>query len=81
MNRHQRRAARIKDPKGNSLDSYLLQILERDAQGRPTLTRLCHDDEVLGDVLGEDGVANARDGLRPEFLLIWCPPIQAKVPS
>lgn len=65
MNRHQRRAARVRGPKGETLDVFLLRIIERDKQGRPTLTRICYDEEVLSDVVGDDG--------RPVFQLVWIP--------
>lgn len=59
MNRHQRRAARIRGPKGEPLEIRMLQILERDEQGRPTLTRLCWDDEILGaERAADDGGGN-----------------------
>ena len=42
-----RREIRVRDPKGNQLASMLLQVIERDASGRPTACRLMHDDETL----------------------------------
>lgn len=49
MNRHQRRAGRIRDPKGNPLDVYLVEIRERDHLGRPTVVRILYDEERAGD--------------------------------
>jgi len=68
VNRHQRRAAqatsKIRDPKGTLLEPALLDIRERDAQGRPTIVRICWDDERLGDVVVDKN---------PQMLLCWLP--------
>jgi hypothetical protein len=65
MNRHQRRALRVKGPKGEMLECRLLLIDERDvATGRPTSVRVCYDDETIEDV-----VQGRRTGV--EFLLVW----------
>lgn len=66
MNRQQRRAARIKDPKGNALDVFLAHIIDRDAKGRPTTVRIAYDEETIGDVVGADE--------KPEMLMIWMHP-------
>jgi len=65
MNRAQRRAARIKapGPQGGWLYPTLLKIVERDAKGRPTVCRVLHDDETIGDVM------NPKD--RNECLLVY----------
>ena len=68
MNRRDRRAARIRDPKGNTLEPQLLLVLARDELGRPTTVRIAYDDERLGDVL--EGKRN------PEMLLVWMHPNQ-----
>jgi hypothetical protein len=64
MNRQQRRAMRVKGPKGETLECRLLLIDGRDAAGRPTSVRVCYDDETIGSVV--DG---RRTGV--EFLLVW----------
>lgn len=63
MNRAQRRAARIRDPKGNYLYPTLLHVIDRDHLGRPTMVRIAYDEEAIGDVVGDD--------TRPEMLLVW----------
>ena len=65
MNRAQRRAARIRGPKGEWLYPQLLHVVERDEQGRPTHVRIAWDDETIGDVVGSDA--------RPTMLLVWMP--------
>lgn len=64
MNRHQRRALRIKGPNGERLECRLLLIDGRDAAGRPTSVRVCYDEETIGEVVG-----GKRTGV--EFLLVW----------
>lgn len=65
MNRQQRRAARIRDPKGDWLYPELLYVRARDAQGRPTEVRITYDDETVSDVCGDDK--------SPVMLLVWMP--------
>ena len=64
MNRHSRRAARVRDPNGDPLECRLLLIEQRDEAGRPTVVRVCYDEQTIGDVVG-----GRRDGV--EFLLVW----------
>ena len=65
MNREKRRAGRIKapGPQGGYLYPELLFIMARDAKGRPTELRWAHDDETIGEVVGEDQ--------KPELLLVY----------
>jgi hypothetical protein len=80
VNRAQRRAARIKGPKGEPLEVRLLQILERGPDGRPTVCRIAYDDETLGEVLGmKPGDPAPKD--KPEFLLVWMGEGQGVRPS
>ena len=65
MNRAKRRATRVRGPNGEWLEAQLLRILERDAKGRPTFTRLAYDDETVGEVAGDDR--------NPQFVMIWVP--------
>ena len=64
MNRNQRRATRIKGPKGETLECRLLLISDRDASGRPTSVKVCYDEQTIGDV-----VEGRTTGV--EFLLVW----------
>lgn len=66
MNRNQRRALTIRDPKGAKLEPMLLFVQERDKLGRPTVCRVTYDDETIGDVV--QGAKN------PQALLVWAPP-------
>jgi hypothetical protein len=59
------RTKQVRDPKGTILHATLLRVLERDERGRPTMTRLCHDDETLGLVSSSEG--------RNEFIVVWAP--------
>ena len=63
VNRQQRRAARIKDPKGNYLYPTLLHVVDRDHLGRPTNVRITYDEETLTEV----GVTKDK----AEMLLVW----------
>jgi hypothetical protein len=51
VNRQDKRAARVKDPKGHWIYPTLLRVLEYDEKGRPTHVRILYDDEKVGDVL------------------------------
>lgn len=53
----------VRDPKGVPLHATLLRVLETDERGRPTMTRLCHDDETIG-LVGEG---------RNVFIVVWAP--------
>jgi hypothetical protein len=65
VNRNQRRAARIKGPKGEWLYPQLLYIIDRDEKGRPKTLRMTYDEEEIGDVVPEE----RRD--KAEMLLVF----------
>jgi len=55
----------VRDPKGTVLHATLLLVIDRDERGRPTRTRICHDDETMGLVTGAEG--------KNEFIVVWAP--------
>ena len=56
---------KVKDPKGNELVSTLLQVVEKDAQERPTVVRVRYDDETIG-------LRDTEDPIR-RFYIVWAP--------
>jgi hypothetical protein len=73
MNRKDRRSLNVKDPNGVRLEPLLLLVETRDHLGRPLQTRVCYDEETIGNVVGNRVVGN-RSSPDATMLLLWGPP-------
>lgn len=54
---------KVLDPQGRELRMFLLQVMERDKEGQPTVCRVRYDHEKIDPTDGPDGQA--------VFLLVW----------